>query len=327
MLASPAAAIRAAALLGLLAAVALAFSFAPAASAQEEGDPRLAPSGKWVWHWQWEESDDSVDETFARLRDAGVTGILVKVIDGTDWMSRYDSGWIEFAEVKERAAAYGLKAAAWVWGYPDEAINEQANLVGRFARENEPAFLVLNFEHAWNGHQEEAAAYASRVRELAPDVPLFYAPDPRIFPLNTSYPYTELNAVTDGVMLMVYWHVFEWHPVDALRYVTSLFREWQSRWPNPNAAIYPIAQTYGGATAEELAQFQQAVLEDGFQGISYYVYDEMRPYWDAVAGFSLEQPVTPAQPAATATAGSPPRPRPGPAALAEHYRYLLGGIY
>ena len=315
-------------LLGLLAILALALllTTTPTQAQNPDADPRLAPAGKWVWHWEWEESGDTPEETFSRMRDAGVTGVIVKVIDGSDSMSRYDSGWIEFGEVKEQAAEYGLQTAAWVWGYPDEPINKQANAVGRFAEANQPAFLVLNLEHAWNGRQDEAAAYASRIRELAPDVPLFYAPDPRIFPFNASYPYTELNAITDGVMLMVYWHEFEWHPVDALRYVTQLFSNWQAKWPNPNAAIYPIAQTYGGATAEELAQFQQAVLEDGFEGISYYVYDEMEPYWEVVSGFSFAGAPEP-DPATAATVVTRPRPKPGPAALAEHYRYLLGGVY
>ena len=69
-------------------------------------------------------------------------------------------------------------------------------------------------------------------------------------------------------------------------------------------------------------------LEDGFAGISYYVYDEMGPYWDVVAGFSFSQPEPElSAPVGTATTVTSPRPKPGPATLAERYRYLLGGIY
>ena len=154
----------------------------------------------------------------------GFTGLLVKALDGTDWMSKYDRSpdALDSIESVARQAALasmsGLYFFCWTNPRRDVDTMLQASLTSRVAKACDGVFLdVEPYPQFWGDGAPPglAAAFMESIREGAPDAFIALQPDPRPVALDQIRIHEWLPFV-DAFAGQHYWTDFGTNPTDEL---------------------------------------------------------------------------------------------------------------
>jgi putative peptidoglycan binding protein len=243
---------------------------APTGAAAVSG---TAFEGQGMWIWYLSRSDGgSIASIAAQAHAAGVTTLFVKSSDGS---TNY---WSQFSpQLVAELHANGLKACAWQYVYGTNPTGE-ANL-GAEAVADGADCLVIDAEAEYEGHYAAAQTYITELRaKIGPAYPLALASFPYVS-YHPSFPYSvflgpggaQYNAP------QMYWKDIgqSVDTVDANTYIANRV------YGRP---IFPLGQTYGGVSAEELLRFREEAVDYGASGISFWDWQETGTSgWSALA--------------------------------------------
>jgi hypothetical protein len=156
------------------------------AFAQQGGRP-IRESVHWLKLLQfWQPFN--LGEGIAACHRYGYTGLLVKALDGTDWMSRYDGSADAISSLAELTAQVarvhdeGLYYFAWTNPLSTVELALQATLTGQVARACDGVFLdVEPYTQFWGADRPAglASQFMQWVRLEAPAAFIGLQPDPR----------------------------------------------------------------------------------------------------------------------------------------------------
>jgi peptidoglycan hydrolase-like protein with peptidoglycan-binding domain len=232
----------------------------PASSGAVSG---TAFEGQGMWIWYMDKSDGaSVASIVAQAHAAGVTTLFIKSSDGpTNYWSQFS------AQLVAELHANGLKVCAWQYVYGTEPVGEAA--LGAEAVAAGADCLVIDAEGEYEGHYAAAQTYIDDLRaKIGPEYPLGLASFPYIFD-HPSFPYSVFLG-PGGAQYNVpqmYWKAIG-QSVDTVYANTYIANRVYGR------PIYPLGQTYGGVSAEELLRFREEAVDYGATGVSFWDWQE-----------------------------------------------------
>jgi hypothetical protein len=142
-----------------------------------------------IWKFAGDARDASnLDDAIATAKRYGFDGLLVKALDGTDWMRTYDAAddalasAAHVASQRERCQAAQLKYYVWTNPLHDVDLDRQAALTAEAALAADGLFLdsepYASFWGAWRP-QGSAERFMQGIRQRAPRAWLALQPDPR----------------------------------------------------------------------------------------------------------------------------------------------------
>jgi peptidoglycan hydrolase-like protein with peptidoglycan-binding domain len=234
--------------------------------------------GQGMWIWYLSKSDGgSVAAIVAQAHAAGVSTLFVKSSDGsTNYWSQFS------AQLVAELHANGLKVCAWQYVYGTEPVGEAA--LGAEAVADGADCLVIDAEGEYEGQYAAAQTYIDDLRaKIGPDYPLGLASFPYVFD-HPSFPYSVFLG-PDGAQYNVpqmYWKAIG-QPVDSVYANTFIANRIYGR------PIFPLGQTYGGVSAEELLRFREEAVDYGSPGVSFWDWQES----GAVDWSTLAAPLAP----------------------------------
>ena len=240
------------------------------------GAGALEGQGMWIWYVS-RSSGGSVAGIVAQAHAAGVTTVFVKSSDGS---SNY---WTQFSpQLLAELHAAGLKVCAWQYVYGTNPAGEAA--LGAKAVTTGADCLVIDAEAEYEKHYASAQTYIADLRAaIGPSYPLALASFPYVS-YHGSFPYSvflgpggaQYNAP------QMYWHDIG-VSVDTVYANTYIANRIYQR------PIFPLGQTYGGATPTEILRFREEAVDYGAPGWSYWDWQETSAKsWEALAA-----PLTP----------------------------------
>jgi hypothetical protein len=205
--------------------------------------------------------------------------VLIKSGDGTKYWSQFSSG------VVNALHARGLDVCAWQFIYGRNPVKEAQ--VGAAAVARGADCLVLDVEGQYEGHYIQASTFMSTLRStIGQDYPLGLA----------SFPYVDYHpALPYSVFLgpggaqydipQLYWKDIG-TTVDQ-GYIHTWV--WNRIYQRP---IDPLGQVYNRPKAGQIQRFRALALSHGFEGVSWWDWQEARnSQWKAIS--------TPVAPAST----------------------------
>ena len=235
--------------------------------------PGTGFEGQGMWIWYLSKSDGgSVAAIAAQAHAAGVSTLFIKSSDGsTNYWSQFS------AQLVAELHANGLKACAWQYVYGTEPIGEAA--LGAEAVADGADCLVIDAEGEYEGHYAAAQTYIDDLRaKIGPNYPLGLASFPYVFD-HPSFPYSvflgpggaQYNAP------QMYWKDIG-QSVDTVYANTFIANRTYGR------PIFPLGQTYGGVSAEELLRFREEAVDYGSPGVSFWDWQESAAVdWNTLA--------------------------------------------
>ncbi len=232
----------------------------PATSSAVSGSPF---EGQGMWIWYLSKSDGgSIAQIAAQAHAAGVTTLFIKSSDGS---TNY---WSQFSpQLVAELHANGLKVCAWQYVYGTEPVGEAA--LGAEAVADGAECLVIDAEAEYEGHYAAAQTYLDDLRaKIGPNYPLGLASFPYAWD-HPTFPYSvflgpggaQYNAP------QMYWKDIG-QSVDTVYANTFIANRVYGR------PIFPLGQTYGGVSAEELLRFREEAVDYGSPGVSFWDWQE-----------------------------------------------------
>ncbi len=234
--------------------------------------------GQGMWIWYLSKSDGGeVASIVAQAHAADVTTLFIKSSDGS---TNY---WSQFSpQLVAELHANGLKVCAWQFVYGTEPVGE-ANL-GAEAVADGADCLVIDAEGEYEGRYAAAQAYIDDLRaKIGPNYPLGLASFPYVFD-HPSFPYSVFLG-PGGAQYNVpqmYWKDIG-QSVDTVYANTYIANRVYGR------PIFPLGQTYGGVSAEQLLRFREEAVDYGSPGVCFWDWQES----GAVDWSTLAAPLAP----------------------------------
>ncbi len=229
--------------------------------------------GQGMWIWYLDKSDGgSIAAIAAQAHAAGVTTLFIKSSDGsTNYWSQFSPQLV--AEVH----ANGLKVCAWQYVYGTEPVGEAA--LGAEAVADGADCLVIDAEAEYEGHYAAAQTYIDDLRaKIGPNYPLGLASFPYVFD-HPTFPYSVFLG-PGGAQYNVpqmYWKDIG-QSVDTVYANTYIANRVYGR------PIFPLGQTYGGVSAEEVLRFREEAVDYVSPGVSFWDWQEAgAAEWSALA--------------------------------------------
>jgi peptidoglycan hydrolase-like protein with peptidoglycan-binding domain len=233
----------------------------PTSTATTASGTAFAGQGMWIWYMSASDCGN-VASIVAQAHAADVSTLYIKSSDGS---SNY---WSQFsAQLVAELHAAGLKACAWQYVYGTNPTGE-ADL-GAEAVANGADCLVIDAESQYEGHYAAAQTYIETLRaKIGPSYPVGLASFPYVS-YHPSFPYSvflgpggaQFNAP------QMYWH-------DIGTSVAQVFVTTFEQNLIYGRPILPLGQTYGGASASEIANFRTLAGAYGAAGDSFWDWQE-----------------------------------------------------
>ncbi len=227
--------------------------------------------GMWIWYVS-KSSGGSVASIVAQAHAAGVSTVFVKSSDGS---SNY---WTQFSpQLVAELHANGLKVCGWQYVYGTNPGGEAA--LGAEAATNGADCLVIDAEAEYEGHYSAAQTYIKDLRaKIGPNYPLALASFPYVS-YHSSFPYSVFLG-PEGAQYnapQMYWHDIG-VSVDTVYANTYIANRIYGR------PIFPLGQTYGGASGTEILRFREEAIDYGATGWSFWDWQETSSSgWSALA--------------------------------------------
>ena len=246
-------------------------------------DSPFTGTGQWIWYVSRSGSDAAAIASKAKAH--GITTVFVKSGDGGTY-------WPQFDQIVGPLKAQGIKVCAWQFVYARRP-RRQAKIAIRAIRSGADCFVVDAESSFEGGHYAAARAYMKKIRLV---VGLSYPIGLSSFPYvdyHPSFPYSAFFEPPYGAQFnlpQVYWRAIG-TPVTTAMDHTYL---WNNIYATP---IAPTAGTWLGESKTELKDFRQDAVLNGSPGVSYWNWQETRPWqWSAFSAPldpSLSQNVLP----------------------------------
>ncbi len=240
--------------------------------------PAVTPSGtafdgQGMWIWYVSSSDGgNLASIVAQAHAAGVTTLYIKSSDGS---SNY---WSQFSpELVQALHANGLRVCAWQFVYGTNPAGEAE--MGARAVANGADCLVIDAEGQYEGRYGAAQTYIDDLRaKIGAGYPLGLASFPYVYD-HTSFPYSVFLG-PNGAQFnapQMYWRDIG-DSVDTVYANTYIANRIYGR------PIFPLGQTYGGVSGEELVRFREEAPLYGASGVSFWDFQETPgSLWTALA--------------------------------------------
>jgi hypothetical protein len=233
----------------------------PAATSDATTGTAFEGQGMWIWYLSKSDGGNIAD-LVAQAHAADVSTVFVKSSDGsTNYWSQFST------QLVTELHANGLKVCAWQFVYGTEPIGEAA--LGAEAVADGADCLVIDAEGEYEGHYAAAQTYIDDLRaKIGPNYPLGLASFPYVFD-HPSFPYSvflgpggaQYNAP------QMYWKDIG-QSVDTVYANTYIANRVYGR------PIFPLGQTYGGVSSEELLRFREEAVDYGAPGVSFWDWQE-----------------------------------------------------
>jgi peptidoglycan hydrolase-like protein with peptidoglycan-binding domain len=226
----------------------------------------------WIWYVSRSEGG-SAPAIITRAHAAGVGTLIVKSGDGTNYWSQFNRRLVEELQ------AGGLHVCAWQYVYGTDPVGE-ADTAARAVRAGAQC-LIIDAEAEYEGRYASAASYLHELRRLVGNT----------YPLGlASFPYADYHpAFPYSVFLGPGGAQFDmpqmyWLEIGAD--AAMVFRHTYTENRIYRRPIYPLGQTFGSPSAEEVLLFRGLALRYGALGISWwdYAWTSADGYWAAVSG-------------------------------------------
>ncbi|MHB8531981.1 MAG: peptidoglycan-binding domain-containing protein [Solirubrobacteraceae bacterium] len=231
----------------------------------------LEGQGMWIWYV----SRSSGGETAAIVAQAHAAGVSTVFVKSSDGSSNY---WSQFSpQLVAELHAAGLKVCAWQYVYGTNPAGEAA--LGAQAVAAGADCLVIDAEAEYEGKYAAAQTYIADLRaKIGPSYPLALASFPYVS-YHSSFPYSVFlgpNAAQFNAPQM-YWHDIG-VSVDTVYANTYIANRIYAR------PIFPLGQTYGGASSSEILRFREEAVDYGAKGWSFWDWQETSAKgWAALA--------------------------------------------
>ena len=250
--------------------------FIPALGAQPSPHPKTPYDGKVaLWHWKGAAVPQrSIAELLSYTREKApeVSQVWVKVTNGVDWMSRFDSSDMAITgrQSIDRwvAACHSAGFEFHAWCVPQGLrVQEEARLIIEACSRAGVQSLILDIERGagyWDGGAEAVRPFMLTLRRgLGTRFHIGLCIDPRPHHYHTLYPH-EWSPFVDSVHPQTYWEIFRNSPEEALASV------WTT-WGGFDKPIIPVLP--GAAPVQEQIEAHTLSTQvHGAKGLSWWRY-------------------------------------------------------
>lgn len=280
--------------------------------------------GKGIWIFQMANAENgNVDAQIAKAKDAGISYVIIKAVDGTNWF--YPGFTKEFVQKWHNA---GIKVYAWGYHYGGNQIDEELRLaITTIDPEKVNADgYVFDVEKEFFSHSDWAAHLTVSLRaevvrqqnelKRRPLLALSTFGDPEI---QSKEPYRQLLNQTDVYMPQTYYG--DWigaANTDAIAAVDKYgYSEWLDMKNQLQGDMRPIIPTIPSISTNGFnltAEINTKVMEylKGYGGVNFWVWNQnmTQEIWDSIKNFNgLEfvgtnypaSPTPPSEPVQVAT--------------------------
>ncbi len=234
--------------------------------------------GMWVWYVSHSEGG-SLPAIIARAKRAGIGTVYVKAGDGA-------TVWGQFSTALVAALHHhGIDACAWQFVYGDAPAAEAR--VGAAAVRKGADCLVIDAESDYEGKYAAADTYIRTLRGLiGPNFPLSLAGFPYV-DYHPSFPYSVFLGPGGATFNQpqMYWKAIG----TSVRTVFEHTYLYNRIWGHP---IFPIGQTYEGASNGDLRLFRRYAASYGDGAPSWWDWQETIPaQWHALGARAAAKPL------------------------------------
>ena len=275
-------------------------TFIPAVGAERPSRP-VKPTpydGKIaIWHWSGRSiAEDTMEQLLdnIRARTPNVNQIWVKITDGVQWMSEYDSSDLavhgpgSVDEWVRACRARGLEFHAWCVPHGLD-IPGETSIIAAACKRPGVGSLILDIEpHAgyWQGGAENVRPFMMALRrELGARFHIGISVDPRAHHHHRIFP-NDWMPFIDSLHPQLYWQTFRITPEEALDNVHEV-------WQGYGKPIIPVFQ--GKAPLQEQNEAHTlATQKHGMKGMSWWRYGIISQ-WTAI-NRPIELTASPAEP-------------------------------
>lgn len=207
---------------------------------------------KLIQIWQWADLPYSFDGALSLCEDLGMTGLLIKALDGKYWMGDIDPSPIAVGSVRDchelwqRAFERGLYV--FFWTNPRQSDwQAQASITADIALATDGALLDIEpYDQFWGAWAQAglARSFMQAIRARAPDAYVALQPDPRTNALQ-ALRIAEWNEYSDGLWGQHYWNDFQTDPQAELQHARDLGQVFGTpicpTLPGNYGGTYPLA--------------------------------------------------------------------------------------
>jgi hypothetical protein len=217
--------------------------------------------GMWIWYVN-KSSGGTLAAIVAQAHAAGVSTVFVKSSDGS---SNY---WTQFSpQLVAELHANGLKVCGWQYVYGSNPAGEAS--LGAEAVANGADCLVIDAESEYEGKYAAAQTYITDLRaKVGPSYPVALASFPYVS-YHPTFPYSVFlgPGAAQYNAPQMYWKDIgvSVDTVYANTYIANRIYE---------RPIFPLGQTYGGATPSEILRFREEAIDYGASGWSFWDWQE-----------------------------------------------------
>ena len=243
-------------------------------------------NGQWIWMMS---RSGSIASIVARAQRNGLRTLYIKSGDGRSY-------WTQFDRAVGPLKAAGLRVCAWqyVLGRRPEA---EAAIAARAVRAGADCFVIdaeIEFER-YRDRYARVQRYMHALRaQVGPAYPIGMTSFPYV-DYHGPFPYTAFFSGPDAAnfnMPQVYWKAFR---TSAAKAVDRTIR-WNRIFGVPMALL---GSTYMRESRAEITSFRCAAQAAGVQGVSWWDWQETRPFQWSALGNTLACRTTASLPATT----------------------------
>lgn len=243
--------------------------------------------GTHIWIWQpWEVLNGDATAMIAKLKELGVTGVILKYSDGNlvgDPVSQRFMA--EFKRLAPLFKAAGLTVGGWTYQYLTDVDGEVDAL--KQAMQAGADWIVLDAEVDVKGKTAQVQQYGQKVRALYPNLKIGLSSF-AIANYHPEVPWDAYALFVDVMMPQIYWATMGWDVAVAFNASIASYK----RFGKP---IAPTGQAYDAATSADMARFVQLCKQAGFTHVSWWDMQHCTPAQEAaIKGNLILPPVTPA---------------------------------
>lgn len=242
----------------------------PPRPGRAQGDSPFDTSVMWIWYVS-KSSGGTVAGIAAQAKQAGVGTIIVKASDGGSAFAGQFT-----PQLVADLHAQGLKVCGYSYVYGNNPEAEAAQ--GARVAQTGADCLLIDAEGEYEGKYAAATTYIRQLRASVGDsFPVGIAPFPYV-DYHASFPYSVFLGPGGAQynLPQMYWK-------DIGTSVDANFDHtftWNRIYERP---IYPLGQTYQDPPPGDILRFRQLAQAYGATGVSWWSWQETKPYaWQAV---------------------------------------------
>jgi hypothetical protein len=242
--------------------------------------------GTHLFTWKLENiCQGDVNSMIAQAKLLGVTGVLIKLADGSLNGDPVSQAYMN--KFKQHAPAFkaaGFKVGGWIYQYLTDVQGEvdacsQAIYAGA-------DWIVLDGEAELLGKAAQVQQFGQLFRSRYPNFPLGLSSF-AISNYHPEVPFYEYAGFVDVMMPQIYWEDMKWDVAVAFNASLASYKQY-------GKPIAPTGQSYNQAVPSDIAKFASLVKQSGCSHLSWWEWGESNTaQLEAVKSNLILPPVTP----------------------------------